>query len=63
MGYFLVALFGMFLGAVLTKPVPRKGKFTVKAYKNGELVYQKTYVNDIFIVTAGDAADRIEIDG
>lgn len=65
MGTFLlivgaVLMFVLILGRPSVPKAPN-GSFVVRGFKNGELVYQKTYENEFFIVGAGDKFDKVEI--
>ena len=38
-----------------------KGQFVVRGFKNNELVYMKTYVDETFTVQPGSKFDKVEI--
>ena len=44
----------------LSAPVP-KGQFVVRGFKNGVMVYMKTYKDEIFIIQPGTLWDKVEI--
>lgn len=66
MGEFIILILAMlswcFLLAAINYTKP-KSSFIIKGYKNGELIYQQTIVNDTFEVGPGDKYDKIEIIG
>ena len=38
-----------------------KGRFVVRAFKNGEMVHMRTYKDEYFVVRPGTEWDKVEI--
>lgn len=63
----ILVVYVLLMGATQGRVGKPKGKFTVKGYKNGELILLKTYVDESFSLSPsapgqGDF-DRLEIEG
>lgn len=62
MGLMLMVWGLVSLNGICDRSASKKGSFKVSAYKNGELVFLKTYTNESFIVGPGDKWDKVIIE-
>lgn len=64
MGFIVVLFVLWFLfmaGSGSKKTTEQKGSFKVTGFKNGEVVFVRTYVDESFTLVPGTKFDRVEI--